>query len=268
MRSGYAHSNGRASARNLPKREKDRASLVLIVNADDWGRSVAETDAAFACFSQGRVTSVTAMVFMADSERAAAIALQQCIPVGLHLNFTESLTAPGTDHGFLSEHRAVVASLKRSRYLGLNPSLRQSFCSVFQAQLDEFIRLYKKPPTHFDGHQHFHLCSNMLLAAPIPRGQRVRRTFSFTVREKGLANWLYRRALDRWLVSRYRSTDYFFDLSQRMTDARLAAVAQLARHANVELMTHPIVSEQRDLLLSPGYELQLAGVARKSYADL
>ena len=241
---------------------------MLIVNADDWGRSVAETDAALACFSQGRISSVTAMVFMADSERAADVALQHGIPVGLHLNFTESLTAPGTDDGFLNQHRSVVASLKRSRYLGLNPSLRHSFCSVFQAQLNEFIRLYKKPPTHFDGHQHFHLCSNMLLAAPIPRGQRVRRTFSFTVREKGLANWLYRRALDRWLVSRYRSTDYFFDLSQRMTEARLAKVAELAREANVELMTHPIVAEQRNLLLSPQFEVQLAGIARKSFADL
>ena len=70
---------------------------MLIVNADDWGRSVAETDAALTCFSQGRVTSVTAMTFMADSERAAGIALRHDIPVGLHLNFTEPLTAPGVD---------------------------------------------------------------------------------------------------------------------------------------------------------------------------
>ena len=243
---------------------------MLIVNADDWGRSVAETDAALACFSQGRVTSVTAMVFMADSERAAGIALEHGVPVGLHLNFTQPPTASGIDKTFLSEHHRLVKFLTRGRYsaVALNPFLRRAFRSVFQYQLDEFIRLYKKPPTHFDGHQHFHLCSSMLLAAPIPRGQKVRRTFSFTVSEKGLANWLYRRALDRWVVRRYRTTDYFFGLSQRLADARLAAVTQLARQANVELMTHPIVSEERDLLLSPGFEAKLTGVARKSYADL
>lgn len=210
------------------------------------------------------------MVFMADSERAAGIALQRGIPVGLHLNFTEPLTAPGTDREFLREHHRVTKSLTRSRYsvLALNPLLRRSFCSVFQCQLNEFIRLYKKPPTHFDGHQHFHLCSNMLLAAPIPTGQKIRRTFSFTVAEKGLANWLYRRALDRWVAKRYRTTDYFFALSQRLSDTRLAGVAHLARHANVELMTHPIVSEERDLLLSPEFELQLAGISRKSFAEL
>jgi predicted glycoside hydrolase/deacetylase ChbG (UPF0249 family) len=47
---------------------------VLIINADDWGRSPAETDAALDCFSNGRITSVTAMVFMADSKRAADLA--------------------------------------------------------------------------------------------------------------------------------------------------------------------------------------------------
>jgi predicted glycoside hydrolase/deacetylase ChbG (UPF0249 family) len=243
---------------------------VLIVNADDWGRSAAETDAALLCFSRGRITSVSAMVFMADSERAAKIALQRGIPVGLHLNFTEPPTALVTDADFLREHRRLTRFLTASRYsiLKPNPLLRRTFRSVFQRQVDEFIRLYKKPPTHFDGHQHFHLCSSMLLAAPIPMGQKVRRTFSFTVAEKGLANWLYRRALDRWVEKRYRTTDYFFALSQRLAEPRLAAVAQLARQANVELMTHPIVSEERNALLSPEFEAQLAGIAKRSFADL
>src|SRR5437868_14435949 len=40
------------------------------LNADDWGRSGAETDAALRCYKGGRITSVSAMVFMQDSERA------------------------------------------------------------------------------------------------------------------------------------------------------------------------------------------------------
>ena len=240
------------------------------MNADDWGRTVAETDAALACFSHDRITSVTAMTFMADSERAAGIALEHGIPVGLHLNFTEPLTAPGANSVLVNEHRRLVKFLTRTRYstLVLNPFLRHSFCSVFQSQLEEFIRLYRKPPTHFDGHQHFHLCASMLFAAPIPRGQRVRRTFSFTVGEKGFTNWLYRRAMDRWVVTRYRTTDYFFALSQRMADTRFAAVAQLARESNVELMTHPIVHAERTFLLSPEFDQRMSGVARRSYDDL
>jgi hypothetical protein len=33
-------------------------------------------------------------------------------------------------------------------------------------------------------------------------------------------------------------------------------------------MTHPIVAAERNLLLGPGFDVQLAGVVRKSYADL
>ena len=47
---------------------------MLIINADDFGRSVAETNAALQCYTAGRITSVSAMVFMADSERAAELA--------------------------------------------------------------------------------------------------------------------------------------------------------------------------------------------------
>jgi len=44
---------------------------MLIINADDFGRSWEETDVAHSCIRRGQITSVTAMVFMHDSERAA-----------------------------------------------------------------------------------------------------------------------------------------------------------------------------------------------------
>jgi hypothetical protein len=69
-------------------------------------------------------------------------------------------------------------------------------------------------------------------------------------------------------VKRYRTTDYFLGLGERGTATRLASVVQLAREANVELMTHPILSEERSLLLSPAFEQVIAGVDRASYADL
>ena len=47
---------------------------MITINADDWGRSEAETDAALFCYVNGRISSVSAMVFMEDSERAAELA--------------------------------------------------------------------------------------------------------------------------------------------------------------------------------------------------
>jgi len=61
---------------------------MLIINADDWGRSRTETDAALQCYEKGRITSASAMVFMEDSERAADIAKENQVDVGLHLNFS------------------------------------------------------------------------------------------------------------------------------------------------------------------------------------
>jgi hypothetical protein len=50
------------------------SQAMLIVNADDLGRSKAETNAAMACYAKGRITSTSAMVFMTDSERASEVA--------------------------------------------------------------------------------------------------------------------------------------------------------------------------------------------------
>jgi predicted glycoside hydrolase/deacetylase ChbG (UPF0249 family) len=65
---------------------------MLIINGDDFGRSAAETDAALRCYRAGRITSVSAMVFMVDSERAAQVANADGLDVGLHLNFSELFT--------------------------------------------------------------------------------------------------------------------------------------------------------------------------------
>jgi predicted glycoside hydrolase/deacetylase ChbG (UPF0249 family) len=55
---------------------------MIIVNADDWGRSPLETDAALACYRDERITSVSAMVFMEDSVRASELAKEAGIDPG------------------------------------------------------------------------------------------------------------------------------------------------------------------------------------------
>ena len=69
----------------------------LIVNADDWGRDQVTTDRTLDCFVCGALSSVSAMVFMEDSERAAAVALERGIDAGLHLNLSTRFTAGGVD---------------------------------------------------------------------------------------------------------------------------------------------------------------------------
>jgi predicted glycoside hydrolase/deacetylase ChbG (UPF0249 family) len=228
---------------------------LIIINADDWGRSRADTDAALACYREGRITSVTAMVFMKDSERAAELAKDGEMDVGLHVNLTQQFTGNCGDSLLRSYHNSIVRYLTggRYRFLVYNPALRKAFQYAYQAQADEFIRLYGRKHSHVDGHHHMHLCANMLIGKVIPAGEKVRRNFTFFPGESGFVKVTYRRLVDRWLASRYRMTDFFFALSESMRDGRLKRIAKVAESASVELMAHPARAEECAFLLSDNY---------------
>lgn len=228
---------------------------MLIINADDWGRSVSETNAALSCHHYGRITSVSAMVFMQDSERAADLAKENGVDVGLHLNLSQSFDIKPASGKTAESHNRIVRFMTLSKYAVLlyHPGLRRAFHDAFRSQMDEFQRLYGKSPSHVDGHQHRHLCLNMLLDEVIPPGQRVRRNFSFGPGEKGPVNRTYRELVDRWLGRRYRLTDYFFSLGQSLKANRLPKITNLAGTSSVELMTHPINREEYAWLASDCY---------------
>ena len=88
---------------------------MLIIIADDWGRSRAETDNALTCHDEGRITSASAMVYMEDSERAAELAKDH-VGIGLHLNFIERFAAKNTPANLRDTQQAVAGFLRRSKY--------------------------------------------------------------------------------------------------------------------------------------------------------
>jgi predicted glycoside hydrolase/deacetylase ChbG (UPF0249 family) len=241
---------------------------MLIINADDWGRSIAETDAALTCYREGRITSVSAMVFMADSERAAELANAHGLDVGLHLNFSEPFTDDKCPRGLRHSHNRIVRFLKQHKYAQIlyNPSLRKEFAYSYHTQSEEFLRLFGKTPSHIDGHHHMHLCANLLLSRIIPAGIRMRRTFSFFPGEKSLLNRIYRASIDRWLRRRYRLPDYLFDLTQSIREKNTARVMELARSSKVELMVHPIISTESDYLMGDQFRAMLDHLNTASYA--
>jgi predicted glycoside hydrolase/deacetylase ChbG (UPF0249 family) len=242
---------------------------MLIINSDDWGRSVAETDAALGCFKRGRITSVSAMVFMQDSERAAKLAKQYEVDdVGLHLNFSEEFTDKSCPETLKEHHGRIIRFLRRNKYAQLlyNPFLRKAFAYCYQAQVEEFVRLCGKSPSHIDGHHHLHLCANILLSNMIPAGTKLRRNFSFWPGEKSWLNRAYRALVDRWLARRYRLPHYFFDLSQCIEGKKLDRVAALAKSSHVELMTHPIVNWEQEYLMSDEFRELLHRLEIGNYA--
>ena len=159
---------------------------LLVINADDWGRDSTTTNRILDCCLLGAVSSVSAMVFMEDSERAAAIARERGIEAGLHLNFTAPFSASGVPAGLAQRQQQIACHLLRHRLAQIvfHPGLMRMFEYVAAAQLDEFRRLYGAGPDRIDGHHHMHLCANVLVQNLLPWGTMVRRNFSFDRGEK------------------------------------------------------------------------------------
>ena len=242
---------------------------MLIINADDWGRSRNETDLARECYSKGRITSVTAMVFMEDSKRAAQLASEESVPAGLHLNLSEPFTGDSVPSDLTKSQERVARFLQGGRYNSLfyNPCLRRDFRQVYRAQADEFQRIYATRPTHIDGHHHLHLCSNVLLGNIIPCGERMRRNLSFWPGERHILNRTWRKLSDRILRLRYSSTDYFFCLAGLLECQGFERVAGLARSAVVELMVHPARAREHAWLMSERCPEAFGEIRKGSYAN-
>jgi chitin disaccharide deacetylase len=235
---------------------------MLILNADDWGRDGQTTDRIHDCVKSGTISSVSAMVFMEDSQRAAVIAREADIYAGLHLNFTTEFSSSHCSSTLLRHQRRVsqfLLSHPRAQVL-FHPGLVGSFQYLVQTQCDEFATLYGKYPERLDGHHHMHLCANVLLQGLLGPGTIVRRNFSFRSGEKSVFNRLYRHIVDLGLARRHHVTDYLFSLVPFERGERLEYIFSLAKNCVVEVETHPAVLEEYIFLTSGELSRYLSGI--------
>lgn len=246
---------------------------MLIVNADDWGYNMATTDAIATAFRAGRVTSASAMVFMHDSERAAALADQESLPVGLHLNLMERYTAERVARAIRRRQELVVSSFQvsqRPRWLAdwkLSPRVRQ----CLEDQIDEFTHLYATAPTHVDGHQHGHLSTPVLRSLARDPRPSVRCSFTFRRGEKSALNRALRFTLNRYIRTRFHSTDRFYSiraLHPRLGGYGLEGALAESHRVDVEIMVHPGLRDELEILMSDDWSRMLAGVPVGSFMNL
>jgi predicted glycoside hydrolase/deacetylase ChbG (UPF0249 family) len=240
---------------------------MLIINADDWGGNWVSTYNSALCFKQNRITSASAMVFMEYSPRAAELALGIGLNTGLHLNFTLEFNGDCVSTKLLERQQRIASFMRRGNYFLLlyNPLLKRDFEYVYNAQYDEYLRLYNNKPTHNDGHHHMHLCTNMLINGLIPKGSKVRRSFTFSAGEKNFFNRFYRCIVDTVLSRRYICTDCFFSISHHKNIESLRKIVNLAKFKNVELGVHPEIQGEFDYLMSDEYLQVIVDAERKSY---
>jgi chitin disaccharide deacetylase len=226
---------------------QESAAGRLIINADDWGRNFDTTERILECTRRKTISSVSAMVFMEDSARAAKIARESGIDAGLHLNLTTPFTDPRCPSELSAQQHRISEYFRRYHPLArvvYHPGLSLAFKSVVAAQIDEFRRIYGTDPTRIDGHHHAHLASNVVFGGLLPAGTIVRRNFSFKPREKSWYNLLFRNLVDHVVARNHRVTDYFFSIDPIDEPGRLQRIFSLAQQSVVEVETHPYVPEE------------------------
>ena len=243
---------------------------MLIINADDLGEFELATDSILSCHRRRLITSASAMVFMADSERAAEAASTANLETGLHLNLDRPFTAREVPPRLRGLQAAVADYLNswKGAHVVYNPLLDRGFHDVFRYQYDAYCLLYGKEPAFINGHHHRHLCMNMLAGRVIPLGLRVRRDFSPERGDLRSVRGWYRRLVDRYLVRRHPCTDWFFSIEPTDDRPRFEWIIQRADTSVVELMVHPAKAGQLTFLMGAYYRSQIDRVLRGPFNTL
>jgi chitin disaccharide deacetylase len=255
-------------------------SGLLIVNADDWGGSESTTEAILRAFDAGCVTSMSGMIYMPDSERAAELARRKRLPVGLHLNLTEPFSAATVPRRVRDRQLRAIEHLstpeadgrtatKKLRKWAYDPTIRIEVDAAISDQIARFEVLYGHPPTHLNGHNHVDLCPNVFLSRAIPRDIPMRsslRCYPLQRSSIGVA-----RAVRQRLRSRLRpSTSYLLHIAEleAHADSRIDPRLRLADQAPVEVMGHPDDPDEMTRLMSPEWEQAMGEYSLGSYLDL
>ena len=250
----------------------DRSVALLIINGDDWGLKRDQTDAILACYRARRVTSASGMVYMADSARAAALARDDDVPVGLHLNLAEVFDASDIDPDVQDRQRRLVGHLSRGVWhrWGFAPTLRATVDLAIADQFAEFLRLYGRPPTHVDGHEHLHTNLTVLLSRELPAGMKMRPSFTFARGEKPWINRAMRASTNRIARRRHPGPTYFVSIRRVHPALGGSGFDALDRFADgaVEVMTHPGWPDEFEALMSEEWRAALERRRLGSYRDL
>jgi predicted glycoside hydrolase/deacetylase ChbG (UPF0249 family) len=259
-------------------------SALLIVNADDLGLDSNRDAGIFEAFSRGVVTQASLLVKGPTAARAARTAKKMGLPLGLHLDLTE--TAPAASP-------SEVASLldEQGRKLGkhgLRDAIARGAVDLehvsieAQAQIDLFEVLTGSKPSHVDSHQHIHV--ELALAgtlAEVFARNGVRTTRIPDQSNTPLKSPFYRKVVASARQARavyesrgIRSTAAFAGMESMSFEMHAEKLREtLLRHArqpSIELMCHPGYAGQGwdEFNQSPAREQELAVLAEQPFEPL
>lgn len=216
-------------------------SRLLIVNADDLGRSDGVNRGVFEAHERGVVTSATLMVSFPAAERAALeLPRHPRLGVGLHVTLTGAKpTLPAREVPSLVDANGLLA--RKPEAMGeIDPA---ELRAEVRNQLDLFRRITGRLPTHLDSHHHSHrlpVVLDALLEVAREHGLPVRRA-SEEVAARAAAAGV--RTTDRFVESFFGET---------ATLEELLGIVRGVGPGVTELMCHPGYADE-ELRRGSGY---------------
>src|SRR3989442_1762965 len=159
----------------------------LIVNADDFGLTSGVSAGILAAYRHGIVSSTTVLATAAIDAKSVSALRDSGLGVGLHVNLTLGRPLSGARSLVDSDGRFV----RDARHAAARADVKDVEREI-EAQIEKFLALTKRPPTHLDTHHHVGFYSPVaetVLAAARRLGARMRSENAFVrarVRSAGL----------------------------------------------------------------------------------
>ena len=128
----------------------------LIVNADDCNLTSRVTEAILKSHENGIVTSTTFLVNLpVGPDVAGEVLARKKLGIGLHLNVTlgSPVAKPSLVKSLLQKDGRFK---KKEQYSAKRLPPVSEITEEFKAQLQKFVKTFKRLPTHVDIHHHMH----------------------------------------------------------------------------------------------------------------
>ncbi|MFA7061758.1 MAG: ChbG/HpnK family deacetylase, partial [Pedobacter sp.] len=169
-----------------------------------------------------------------------------------------------------NRQKRLVGFFSPNKYNRLlyNPLISNDVKLCFKAQLEEFVRLYGKFPSHIDGHHHIHLCSNVIIDKVIPSQFAVRRGVSFEKHERNILNKAYRNIVNIIVKRRHVCVDKFYVMDSHLLKSGIQHIVTESKTCNLELSSHPEKSESYEFLMGADFLRLIESTHLGRYSDL
>ncbi|MCI1785959.1 MAG: ChbG/HpnK family deacetylase [Bacteroidales bacterium] len=218
---------------------------MLIINADDFGRTHTINDAIIYCFTNNIINQTTVMVTESSFDEAIQLAKQHNIinKIGLHLNLDEGypLTKDIKNINLFCDKNGLFNGAFRNniktRIYFSDPLVRKYCCAEIEAQVKKYVSIGSSL-MHVDSHHHVHTNLSILkLLLPIAKdyGFKSMRICS-NLNDKNISKMIYKSFINHIIRKYFVTTQYF---------GSYRTYLQCGLNDNVEIMVHPDIVKNK-----------------------